>query len=170
MARSVRIGVIGAGSATFSLGLVKDLCLTENLKGSEVAFMDIDAERLDAVTRMATRYTDEVGAQLRFEQTTDRSAALRDCDFVINTAMVQSHYHQRDMRELMAKHGYYYRGVSAGGFYQFRLMMDVARDMEAICPDAWLIQSGNPVFDGCTLMTRETDIKVCGLCHGLTGI
>ena len=48
MATSVRISVIGAGSATFSLGLVKDLCLTENLKGSEVSFMDIDAERLNA--------------------------------------------------------------------------------------------------------------------------
>ncbi len=45
-------------------------------------------------------------------------------------------------------------------------MLDVAHDMERICPDAWLIQSGNPVFDGCTLMTRETGIKVCGLCHG----
>jgi alpha-galactosidase len=28
------------------------------------------------------------------------------------------------------------------------------------------VQSGNPVFDGCTLMTRETGVKVCGLCHG----
>ena len=169
MPKSVRIGVIGAGSATFSLGLVKDLCLTENLKGSEVSFMDIDAERLDAVTKMAERYTQEVGSDLTFEQTTDREAALKDCDFVINTAMVQSHYHQRDMREIMSKHGYYYRGVSAGSFYQFELMMGVARDMERICPDAWLIQSGNPVFDGCTLMTRETEIKVCGLCHGHYG-
>ncbi len=47
--------------------------------------------------------------------------------------------------------------------------MSVARDMERICPDAWLIQSGNPVFEGCTLMTRETGIKVCGLCHGHYG-
>ncbi|NDF09630.1 MAG: hypothetical protein EB058_13200, partial [Proteobacteria bacterium] len=40
MARNINITVIGAGSATFSLGLVKDLCLTENLKGSHVTFMD----------------------------------------------------------------------------------------------------------------------------------
>ena len=169
MPTSVRIGVIGAGSATFSLGLVKDLCLTPGLKGSQVAFMDIDAARLEAVTKMARRYTDELGADLRFEQTVERAEALRDADFVINTAMVQSHHHQADMRELMARHGYYYEGVSAGSFYQFRLMMAVARDMERICPEAWLIQSANPVFDGCTLMTRETGIKVCGLCHGHYG-
>ena len=169
MSRPVRIGVIGAGSATFTLGLVKDLCLTENLKGSNVHFMDIDEERLDAVTRMARRYTDEVGADLRFEQTTNRKDALRDADFVIATMMVQSHHHQANMRKLMDEHGYYYRGVSAGSFYQFRVMMELAHDIERICPDAWLIQSGNPVFDGCTLMTRETSVKVCGLCHGHYG-
>jgi alpha-galactosidase len=55
-------------------------------------------------------------------------------------------------------------------FYQFQLMLDVARDIESICPDAWLIQSANPVFDGCTLMTRETGVKICGLCHGHYGV
>jgi alpha-galactosidase len=169
MATSVRISVIGAGSATFSLGLVKDLCLTENLKGSEVSFMDIDADRLNAVTKMATRYTKEVGSDLRFEQTTNREESLKDADFVINTAAIQSHYHQRDMRDIVSKHGYYYRGVGGGSFYQFRFMLDVSHDMEKICPNAWLIQSGNPVFDGCTLMTRETTTKIIGLCHGHYG-
>jgi len=169
MPRPVRISVIGAGSATFSLGLVKDLCLTENLAGSQVSFMDIDSDRLKAVTQMAERYTAEIGSNLSFEQTTSREYSLKDADFVINTAAVQSHYHQVDMREVYGRHGYYYRGPSFGSFYNFNLMLDVARDMERICPDAWLIQSGNPVFDGCTLMTRETDIKVCGLCHGHYG-
>jgi len=41
--------------------------------------------------------------------------------------------------------------------------------MERICPDAWILQAGNPVADGTTLMGRETSIKVCGLCHGHYG-
>jgi alpha-galactosidase len=41
--------------------------------------------------------------------------------------------------------------------------------MEKLCPDAWILLAGNPVFAGTTLMTRETDIKVCGLCHGHYG-
>ena len=57
MPKPVKIGVIGAGSATFSLGLVRDLCLTENLAGSHVSFMDVDADRLVSVTQMAERYT-----------------------------------------------------------------------------------------------------------------
>ena len=46
MASPVKLTVIGAGSAVFSLGLVKDICLTPNLADSCVAFMDIDVDRL----------------------------------------------------------------------------------------------------------------------------
>ncbi len=170
MATPIKIVVIGAGSATFSLGLVKDLCLTPNLAGSTITFMDIDEDRLAMIERLARRYGNELGSDLRIDSTTDRRAAMQDADFVINTAAVKSHHHQRAIRDLTAEFGYYYGGVKLGSFYNFNLMLGVARDMEAICPDAWLIQSGNPVFQGCTLMTRETDIKVCGLCHGHYGV
>ena len=77
---------------------------------------------------------------------------------------------ERATRELTEKHGYYYGGIHLGDYYNIQLMLDVARDMERICPDAWLIMSGNPVFTGCTHLTRETGIKVCGLCHGHYGV
>jgi alpha-galactosidase len=170
MGTPIKIAVIGAGSAQFSLGLVKDICMTPSLAGSMVHFMDINAERLDMIRKLASRYSSELGSELQIESTTDLYTALTDADFVINTAAVKSHHHQRAIRELTAKHGYYYGGASLGGFYQLRLMLDVARAMEEVCPDAWLIQSGNPVFKGCTLMTRETSIKVCGLCHGHYGV
>ncbi len=170
MATAIRVSVIGAGSAQFSLGLVKDLCLTESLAGSQVCFMDINQERLEMIYKLAARYAGELGADLRFERTTERAAALHEADFVIDTAAVKSHHHQRAVREQAERHGYYYGGVRLGSFYQLRLMLEVARDMERICPDAWLIMSGNPVFEGCTLMTRETGIKVCGLCHGHYGV
>ena len=96
---------------------------------------------------------------------------MQDTDFVINTASAHSHYKQRAIRELVEKYGYYYGGgVGGSNYYNLNLMMNVVRNMESICPDAWLIQSGNPVYQGCTLMTRESDIKVCGLCHGHYGV
>lgn len=169
MPRAVRIGVIGAGSAVFSLGLIKDLCLTPDLAGSEVVFMDINAERLAGVHRLASRYAQELGVDLRFVQTMTRAAALRDADFVINTAYVTGHHHARRLREVTARHGYYYGGVDLGAFSELRFMLQVAREMEQLCPQAWLIQAGNPVFEGCTLLTRETGINVIGLCHGHYG-
>jgi alpha-galactosidase len=167
---SVRISVIGAGSGVFSLGLVKDLCLTDNLRDSVVSFMDVNPERLEIVHKLAVRYADELGTRMRFEKTLDRAAALRDADFVVNTASASSHHAQRRERDLTAEHGYYYGGTNLHApFENFDLMLSVARDVERICPDAWLIQSGNPVFDGCTLLHRETGARVIGLCHGHFG-
>jgi alpha-galactosidase len=132
--------------------------------------MDVAPERLETVHKLAARYADELGARLRFESTTDRAASLKDADFVINTASAKSHAAQRRERELADEYGYYYGGTNLHERHEnFDLMLSVARDIERICPNAWLIQSGNPVFDGCTLMHRETSVKVIGLCHGHYG-
>jgi alpha-galactosidase len=168
MTNGVRISIIGAGSGEFSLGIVRDLCLTPGLWGSTVSFMDINRERLDAVHNVATRYTAELGADLAFEKTLDRGESLRGADFVINTAMVGGWDRYRAGWDLSLRHGYA-QPVLVDSYYQYRLFLDVIRDMEALCPNAWYIQSANPVFEGCTLVTRNSTIKAVGLCHGFYG-
>ncbi len=167
---SIKVTIIGAGSVVFSLGLVKDLCLTEGLKGSEVCFMDINEESLDVIYRLGVRYAEDLGSDLRFQRTLDRKESLQGADFVINTATVtHNEYFMKRRRELTAKHGYFYGGTGMPEYHNLQLMLDVVKDMEKICPDAYVLQAGNPVFGGTTLMTRETSIKVCGLCHGHYG-
>ena len=168
MLKGVKLGIIGAGSATFSLGLVRDICCSEDLYGSTITLMDISEERLDNIHKLATRYVDELKIDLKFEKTLSREAALKDADFVINTALFGAHKQHEAGRAVGDKHGYY-RGAPGMNYNQLRFLLSVATDMEAICPDAWLIQSSNPVFDGCTLMNRETNVKVVGLCHGHYG-
>jgi alpha-galactosidase len=72
-------------------------------------------------------------------------------------------------RELAAEHGYFYGRTGMPEYHNLQLMLDCAKDVECICPDAWILQAGNPVFAGTTLMERETSVKVCGLCHGHYG-
>jgi alpha-galactosidase len=169
MAIPVKITVIGAGSATFSMGLVKDLCLTENLKGSHVTFMDVDEERLNLIHRLAERYVGELATDLTFTKTTDRRESLQDSDFVINTAGLE-YQHSDERRALLRKHGYY-SGPNFPVSYMMNLplMLETAQDIEEICPNAWLIQSGNPVREGTPLITQHTGVKVIGLCHGHYG-
>jgi alpha-galactosidase len=171
MSKAIKVSVIGAGSAQFSLGIVKDLCLTEGLAGSHVSFMDIDEGRLDMIYKLASRYAKQLGSSMTFDKTTNRQAALKDSDFVVSTVYVLGHVVEAKMRKLATdKYGYYHSGGDFGNYHQLQIMLDTARDIEKICPKAWLIQSGNPVFNGCTLMTRETGVKVCGLCHGHYGV
>jgi alpha-galactosidase len=168
MARPIKLGVIGAGSAEFSVGLVKDICLTPSLCGSSVVLMDVDAERAETMHRFAERYADELGAGVTFTWSANREAALKEADFVINTAQVGGHAQVERLRAWSESQGYY-RGFKLWAVIQSRLMLSVAQDMERLCPEAWLIQASNPVFEGCTVMTRATGIKVCGLCHGHGG-
>jgi alpha-galactosidase len=168
MKTSVKIVIIGAGSAQFSAEIVRDLCVNQGLLGSHVVLMDIHEKRLDMVYQLATRLKNEIQANISFSTTTDRETALKGADFVINTAQVGSHDWTEAQRSLGEKHGYY-RGARLHDFPQMVFFLDVARDVERICPDAWLIQSANPVFEGCSLMHRETNVKVLGLCHGHYG-
>ena len=71
-----KVTIFGAGSVVFSLGLVKDLCLTKELNGSHVCFMDINEEVLDVIYALGKRYAEDLGADLRFEITPDRETEL----------------------------------------------------------------------------------------------
>jgi len=179
MARA-KIAVIGAGSIAWSVTLIRDLSLTESLWGSTCVLLDKSDERLNLIYNFAKRYASEVKANLKFEKTMDRRRAIKDADFVINTAMAGGHQYYESMRAVSEKYGYY-RGINSvewnmvsdyhtiWGYYQFKLMMDVAKDIEELSPDAWLLLLANPVFEGTTLLSRNTKVKVIGLCHGHLG-
>ena len=84
---SIKISLIGAGSGAFSLSLIRDICLTRNLEGCTVSFMDINSERLEGSYAICQRYAEELGVHIQFEKTLDRQESLQGADFVINTAL-----------------------------------------------------------------------------------
>ncbi len=173
-----KIAFIGAGSAVWSSRIVIDLLLNRNLKNLEIWLMDINDERLNLINTFARRYAEEVHrSDVKIFATKDRKEAIKDADFVINSAMAGGHYYYERMREVSEKYGYY-RGINSvewnmvsdyhtiWGYYQFKLMLDIARDVEELAPNAWLINVANPVFELSTLVTRNTKVKYIGLCHG----
>lgn len=175
----IKISLIGAGSGCFSLGLIKDLCLTQNLKGSTVSFMDIDEERLNAVYELCRRYSNEIGTEIHIEKTLDRQESLNGADFVINTALAAGHHRLQAGWELAKKHGLKFAGsyhimydeAFWVNFYQLKLFESIVKDMLAICPDAWHLMIANPVLAGITYLARKySDSKTVGLCHGYCGV
>jgi alpha-galactosidase len=174
-----KISIIGAGSAVFSLRLIIDLCVTPNLAGSTISFMDIDRDRLDAVHRLCQRYADEVGIQLTLEKTTDRRESLRGADFVVNTALAAGHDRLRAGWDIARKYGYRMGGSLHVmhdeafwiNFYQFKLFDSVIQDVLEICPNAWYLQVDNPVLAGITYLGRKYPAaKIVGLCHGFSAV
>jgi len=176
---SVKISIIGAGSAVFSLGLVRDICLTPSLEGSTISFMDINEERLDTVYTLCKRYAEELGVKLNLEKTLDLRESLRNADFVINSALSASHDRLREGWSIAFKYGYRFGGsfhivhdeAFWINFYQFRLFESILDNMQELCPSAWYIQVANPVLAGITYLSRKyKGIKLVGLCHGFAGI
>ena len=176
---SVKISIVGAGSAVFSLGLVRDICLTPNLEGSTISFMDINEERLNTVYTLCKRYAEELGVKLNLEKTLDLRESLRETDFVINSALSASHDRLREGWSIAFKHGYRFGGsyhivhdeAFWINFYQFRLFESILDNMQELCPSAWYIQVANPVLAGITYLSRKyKGMKVVGLCHGFGGI
>ncbi len=170
---SVELAIIGGGSAQFSLGVIKDLANLPSLSGSRVRLMDIDQRRLDVMQAVGTRLAEDLGARLTFTKTLDREEALEGADFVLNCALVGGWRGRRYMREIGEKFGEAGRRLRSGALYSFRqfdLFASVARDVHRICPDAWYIQSANPMTSGITLINRVAPIKAVGLCHGIHGV
>ncbi|HVL25717.1 MAG TPA: hypothetical protein VM450_16630 [Thermomicrobiales bacterium] len=174
-----KISIIGAGSAVFSLGLVRDLCLTPSLGGSVVSLMDVNAERLQAIHTLCERYIEETGADIRAEATPDRREAIRDADFVINTALVAGYDRMYEGWRRAERLGYRLGGSLHimhdepfwVNFYQMRFFEQVLQDVREECPRAWYLQVANPVLAGVTYLGRKyPDINMVGICHGFAAV
>ncbi|MDI3472402.1 MAG: hypothetical protein PWQ20_1127 [Thermotogaceae bacterium] len=183
---NIKISFIGAGSVRYTLKLIGDLCKTPELSNVTVTLMDIDEERLEAIYNLSKRYNDELGASLKIEKTTDLQKALDGASFVINTALARAEGHEDGyvqyemMRDVGEKHGYY-RGIDSqefnmvsdyytiGGFNQLKMSLEIGKAVEKYCPDAYLIQTANPVFEITQLVLRQTGAKIIGFCHGFGG-
>lgn len=176
---NTKISLIGAGSGAFSLSLIRDLCLTKNLEGCTVSFMDIDQERLDGSYHLCRRYAEELGVHINFEKTLNREESLQGADFVINTALAAGHHRLQQGWEIARQYGYRWGGSLAImhdeafwiNFYQLRLFESLAEDILRICPDAWYLKVANSVLGGTTYLTRKyPKLKMTGLCHGFGGV
>jgi len=176
---SVKISLIGAGSACFSLDLIKDLCRTPNLAGSRVSFMDVNEDRLTTCQRLCRRYAEEMGAKLTLEATLDRRESLKGADFVVNTALPGAHHRLMEGMDIARRHGYRFNGSFHVmydeafwiNFEQLRFFAGLTEDMLELCPDAWHLMVANPVFAGTTHIQRKYPAsRMFGICHGYLGI
>ena len=170
-----KITILGAGSGTFALNMIRDLCLTPNLHGSSVCFMDIDEKRLDASYNMCVRLAREFQCDLHLTKTTSREEALLGAEYILNTILIGGYKGMTEGWEIAEKHGYH-RGGSLHilhdeafwiNFHQLRMMEDILLDIKRICPDAWYLVVANPVLAGTTYLRRKyPEVKMIGLCHG----
>jgi len=170
-----KIVVIGAGSAIFGLGALSTMIQSPLLKGAHLALCDINEQGLETMTRLAEIMNDSWGAEMTISGSTDRRDLLPGADFVIVSIQVGQREDVWEMDwQIPMRHGIRQPYAENGGPGSFAhtarnlpLILDIARDMEDLCPEAYYLNLVNPMIRLTTAVHRYTNVKIIGLCHQL---
>ncbi|MFX0074624.1 MAG: glycosyl hydrolase family 4 [Candidatus Hermodarchaeota archaeon] len=169
-----KIVLIGAGSTSFGPSMFLDLFQSKNLEGSTIVLHDIDEEKLKIIYELINVENEIHHQKFNIGCTSDRREALIEADFVINSIEVGDHFKLwRQDYEIPRKYGSTQVlgecGGPGGSMHAFRIIppiLDIVKDIDKICPDAFFINFSNPMARVCLAIKRTfPNIKFVGLCH-----
>lgn len=173
MKKGVKIVTIGGGSS-YTPELVEGFIKRYDvLPVEELWLVDIEAgrEKLEIVGALAQRMVHKAGLPMKVILSYDRREALKDADFV-TTQMRIGRLPARILDErIPLSHGMIGQETNgAGGMFKaFRtipVILDIVKDMQELCPNAWMINFTNPAGMVTEAVLRYTDFKrVIGLCN-----
>lgn len=168
-----KVAIIGAGSIVFCKTLILDTLATKGLEDTEFALMAPTTRRTPYVESFVNRVIEANGLPARVWLTTDSREAVRDADYVITTFQVGGVEGFEADYKIPLKYGVNQcigDTLGPGGVFRalrsIPVMMDLARDMEELCPDALVLQYVNPMAMVCWAL-GTTNVKFVGLCHGV---
>jgi alpha-galactosidase len=170
-----RVALVGAGSVEFTAELVAGILRFPELADVTLALHDIHEERLRTAGAVARSMNSALGARASIEEHLDRRAALEGAEHVISTMRVGGHAGLALDFEIPARYGVRQTmgdtlgpGAIARGLCTIPALLGVARDMEDVCPDAWLYNYTNPMAILCWAVFEGSAIqRVVGLCRSI---
>lgn len=172
----LKITLIGAGSVSFAPATIRDILLNKAITSVplEICLMDLLAEPLKVSEAYAQAVAKEAGCHPKLTTTTELAKALEGADFVVTAIEKDRYFYWSQDFHIPRKYGssqiYGENGGPGGMFHTLRNlppMLEIARAMERICPEAWLINYTNPEAKLVEGIGKLTKIKCVGLCHGI---
>lgn len=178
MTTKLKIVTIGGGSS-YTPELLEGFILRyHELPVSELWLVDVEEgkHKLDIIYDLCCRMVDKAGVHLKIVKTLDRREALRDADFVTT----QFRIGQLQARELDERiplsHGYLGQETNgAGGLFKglrtIPVIFDILRDVEELCPQAWVINFTNPAGMVTEAVYRHSNFRrFIGVCNVPVGM
>jgi alpha-galactosidase len=167
-----RYVLIGAGSATFTRGLLADLIAHGQV--AEVRLVDPNPSALETAFGLAKKMIAQTGAPLTIKASTDRRELLRGATVIICTVGVGGRRAWEQDVFIPRAHGIYVPvgdtvgpGGSSRSIRMIPAMIAIARDVVDLAPDALFFNYSNPMAPICQAIRQETGANVIGLCHGV---
>lgn len=169
----LKIATIGGGSS-YTPELIEGFIKRyDELPVSEIWLVDIEEgkEKLEIVGNLAKRMVKKANLPIDVHLTLDRKAALKDADFVTTQFRVGLLDARAKDEAIPLKYGILGQETNGpGGLFKglrtIPVILDICKEMEELCPDAWLINFTNPAGMVTEAVYRYSNIKkVVGLCN-----
>jgi len=174
-----RIAFLGAGSTVFARNILGDVLLREGLQDIEIALYDIDRVRLEDSARLVeaiNQNQNQGRARIqRYLGPENRREALQGAAHVVNAVQIGG-YEPCTVTDFEIPDAFGLRQTIAdtigiGGLFRtlrtLPVLLEIARDMEVVCPDAWLLNYTNPMCAITAGLLQGSSIRTMGLCHSV---
>jgi len=168
--RALKAAIIGAGS-TYTPELIEGFIVRQDrLNFRSFYMMDIDREKLETVGGLARRMLEAKGFDGEVVLTTDLDEAIAGADYVFAQIRVGGLAARILDEKIPLKHGLLGQETTGAGGFMTALrtvpvMLDMARRMEKLAPDAWLVNFSNPSGIVADALLNHTSVKMIGLCN-----
>ncbi|MFC7394449.1 6-phospho-beta-glucosidase [Scopulibacillus cellulosilyticus] len=171
--KGLKIVTIGGGSS-YTPELVEGFIKRyKELPIRELWLVDIPdgKEKLEIVGELARRMVEKAGVPMAIHLTLNRREALKDADFVTTQIRVGLLDARAKDERIPLKFGVIGQETNGpGGLFKalrtVPVILDICKDIEELCPDAWLINFSNPAGLNTEAVLRYSNIrKVVGLCN-----
>lgn len=170
----IKIVTIGGGSS-YTPELVEGFIKRYNeLPVRELWLVDIEEgkEKLEIVSSLARRMVKKAGVPLEIYTTLNRREALPGADFVTTQIRVGLLDARIKDERIPLNHGCIGQETNgAGGMFKalrtVPVILDIDKDIEELCPEAWLINFANPsgIVSEAVLRYGRKNRKIVGLCN-----
>ena len=173
MKKGLKVVTIGGGSS-YTPELVEGFIKRfKSLPLRELWLVDIEAgrEKLEIVGGLAKRMVEKAGLPIQIHPSTNRREALPDADFVTTQIRVGQLAAREIDERIPLEFGMLGQETNgAGGMFKaFRtipIILEIAKDIEELCPNAWLINFSNPAGMVTEACLRFSSLRrVVGLCN-----
>ncbi|MDN4074425.1 alpha-glucosidase/alpha-galactosidase [Fictibacillus terranigra] len=170
----MKVTIIGAGSVVFAKRLITDILSFPELRDTVFSLTDIHADRLQTAEKMTQSIIAQFGNNARVEAHIDRKQALVNADYVLNLIQVGMHEATLVDFEIPKRYGLKQTiadTLGVGGVFRalrtIPVLIDICRDMEEVCPEAYLLNYTNPMAMLMLAIQKASPIKSVGLCHSV---
>ncbi len=170
--KNLKVVVIGSGSS-YTPELVEGLLNRHHeLPIKDLWFVDIQEglEKAEIIADLTRRMIAKAGCDIQVHLTTDRQTALKDADFVCSQFRAgRIEARLRDERIALKYRMIGQETNGLGGFSNacrtIPIALEIAAEMEKLCPNAWLLNFTNPSGMVTEALIKYSTIKTVGLCN-----